>query len=193
MNNCIIICLISFLVAACSLQKSNENPVPLNEYASWEPENHYFRASLISLHYLTETQPVDQLKSIYQQFENSHHLILTPAGLPDGTFSAVSLPDAFDYTHQIQITICDGKITTVHYDEMRLDGNSKRSDSAYARHMIAVGTIPSIAYNSMEKQLLKNQDLSKIDGVSGATYSYYRFKYVTYLAFMKAKLSDKNQ
>jgi major membrane immunogen (membrane-anchored lipoprotein) len=43
-----------------------------------------------------------------------------------------------------------------------------------------------IAYPEMEEMLLTTQDITKVDGVSGATYSRYRFRYAVCLALMKA-------
>lgn len=48
------------------------------------------------------------------------------------------------------------------------------------------GTTPAIAYPHMEESLMANQDLMQVDGVSGATYSLYRFRYAVTVALMKA-------
>jgi major membrane immunogen (membrane-anchored lipoprotein) len=44
--------------------------------------------------------------------------------------------------------------------------------------------------SNMEKQLLENQNIVKVDSTSGATYSLYRFRCVIILALMKAKLEN---
>ena len=64
----------------------------------------------------------------------------------------------------------------------------KQEDEAYNEEMSVTGTTPANAYPILENQLLKKQDLSKINAVSGATYSLYRFKYAVIVALIKAQL-----
>jgi major membrane immunogen (membrane-anchored lipoprotein) len=57
--------------------------------------------------------------------------------------------------------------------------------------MSITGTTPAIAYPNMEQQLISKQNIMDVDGVSGATYSLYRFRYAITIALMKAMLKDK--
>ena len=54
--------------------------------------------------------------------------------------------------------------------------------------MSVTGTTPAIAYPVMEKMLLSTQDMMQVDGVSGATYSLYRFRFAVTVALMHAYL-----
>lgn len=56
--------------------------------------------------------------------------------------------------------------------------------------MSRIGTTPKIAYPILEKQLIEKQDVLKIDAVTGATYSLYRFRYAVIIALIKAKLTS---
>jgi len=54
--------------------------------------------------------------------------------------------------------------------------------------MLKSGTSPSIAYPINEQELIKNQDYMKVDAVTGATYSLYRFRMAVAKAFEKANI-----
>jgi len=54
--------------------------------------------------------------------------------------------------------------------------------------MLKSGTSPSIAYPIYEQELIKNQDYMKVDAVTGATYSLYRFRMAVAKAFEKANI-----
>ena len=49
------------------------------------------------------------------------------------------------------------------------------------------GTTPAVAYPLYEQRLLKSQDIMKVDAVTGATYSLYRFLIVAAQALTEAK------
>ena len=61
MNNCILICLLSFLLATFSFQRPDEKPAPNSNDISKEFKNQYFESSFISLYYI-ETQMDGQLQ-----------------------------------------------------------------------------------------------------------------------------------
>ena len=48
------------------------------------------------------------------------------------------------------------------------------------------GTTPAIAYPSYEKQMLEKEDFNKIDAVSGASYSDYRFRLAILYAILNS-------
>ena len=56
--------------------------------------------------------------------------------------------------------------------------------------MSITGTTPAIAYPDMEQQLISKQNIMDVDGVSGASYSLFRFRYAVTIALMKAMIND---
>ncbi|MDH7605809.1 MAG: hypothetical protein QHH13_12980 [Melioribacter sp.] len=57
--------------------------------------------------------------------------------------------------------------------------------------MSVTGTSPAIAYPLYEKQLIDKQDFRKVDAITGATYSLFRFRYALSIALMKARLANQ--
>lgn len=185
-----LILIVSFLWSGCQqIEKAPE--YPLGDFDKWQRDNPYFRAALISLHYMTETMAVEKLDSIYKGIQQSYNLPVVPRQMPDGVYRASSPYDAFDYNHTITLEIKNGKLIGVNYDEIHRNGHSKRDDTDYAKSMKMAGTTPDSAYANMEKQLLEKQDLTQVDAVSGATYSKFRFTYAGYLALMKAAMKRR--
>lgn len=172
------------LLVSCKQEQSCN--CQLNEYSWWKPQDKYFVAALQSLHFITETQSISQVDSAYRQFQNGYGMPMNAMSAANGEFTGVSLPDAYGYRHAIILNIHNGKIIRINYNEVKDDGHSKRADVAYGQEMKKYGCTPYEAYTSMEKQLLEKQNLADIDAVSGATYSYYRFRYAAWLALMKA-------
>jgi len=150
----------------------------------------YFKADLVSLHFMTETQPVGELDSIYTRMIESLQLPQNALHCADGTFTGESLPDAYDYRHIAQIKIKHEKIVWIDYDEISRDGQGKEKNRTYCEQMNPAGTNPSLAYPVMEKELLDTQDVSKVDGLTGASYSRYRFRYAVMIALIRARLSN---
>lgn len=172
-----------FTIVSCSKPVSD-----LDQIKAFKPDNKYFKSSLVSLHFMTEVMSIDKVESAYKQMYSAFDLPTTAEGVPDGVYSAESPLDAFDYKHVINIEVKDGKITSVDYNEVKLNGIGKQEDETYCEEMIISGTSPAIAYPIMEKQLLKTQNSLDIDAVSGATYSLYRMRFALSIALIKAKL-----
>ena len=84
--------------------------------------------------------------------------------------------------------INEGKIINIHYDELKPNDKNKRTDTEYNREMLKSGTSPAIAYPIYEQQLIKSQDYMKVDAVTGATYSLYRFRIAVAKALEKARV-----
>jgi len=80
------------------------------------------------------------------------------------------------------------KIISVDYNEVHKNGIGKEEDEDYNKEMSVSGTNPAIAYPNMERQLINKQNLEKLDAVSGATYSLYRFRYAGIMALIQAQL-----
>jgi len=84
--------------------------------------------------------------------------------------------DSHGYKPQLEITIENGEIARVKYDEVSKDGTLKSEDETYNKKMSEhSSTNPEKAFPELEDQLLSKQDTS-IDTVSGATASSTTFK-----------------
>lgn len=107
----------------------------------------------------------------------------------DGTYNGESIYDNYKYKHIIKIEIKDEVIVSVKYDEIKRTGSRKSKDKKYNIDMKeGSGSAPSEAYPIYQEQFQKTQDLMKIDAVSGATYSLYRFRTAAIRALLKAKI-----
>ncbi|MBQ6505666.1 MAG: FMN-binding protein [Flexilinea sp.] len=93
----------------------------------------------------------------------------------------------------VKLTIKDNKITACEYDTYELDGTLKdenygkkdgevANQDFYNRAQRAVRAVPMYA-----EKLLETGDLSKVDGISGATISYNEFKEAVTDALNQAK------
>lgn len=97
--------------------------------------------------------------------------------LTDGTFNAEGEEDERGWKGQIDITVADGKISTVEYDEVNAEGKLKSEDEEYAKNMSAAsGVTPAEAYKQLEDSLLEVQEVDKVEVVTGATTSSDMFK-----------------
>lgn len=96
----------------------------------------------------------------------------------DGTYKAEQPNfDEHGWKGQIEITVKDGKIASVTYNEVNKDGQLKRDDQQYAENMKAkTGVTPKEAYEKLEQQLIEKQDPDKVDTVTGATHTSQTFK-----------------
>lgn len=95
----------------------------------------------------------------------------------DGVYSAEGAIDDKGWKPTIIITVEDGKIEDVDYDEVSEDGSKKSDDDEYAKSMKAVsGISPEEAYEQLEDDLESSQTVDKVDAVSGATGSSEQFK-----------------
>ncbi|MFC2124019.1 hypothetical protein ACFLU5_04335 [Bacteroidota bacterium] len=157
----------------------------------YKPDDKYFKAGLVSLHFIIETSSIDRVDSVFQQLIDAYKLPSKADGIKDGVYTGASPYDAFDYKHVVELEIKDGKIISIDYNEVHKSGRGKQEDKAYCEEMSITGTTPAIAYPNMEQQLLAKQDMLQVDGVSGASYSLYRFRYAITIALIKAILNNK--
>ncbi len=188
MRHLILVCLLilaSILISCCP-----EHVDDLDRFKQFRPNDKYFKSALVSLHFVVEVTDIPKIDESFQQIINGFALPVSAQGCPDGTFSGTSPYDAFDYAHTATITIKDEKIINVDYDEVHRDGHGKRNDEQYNTDMKdGGGTPPKESYPIYEQQLLDKQNIMEIDGVTGASYSNYRFRYAVMLALMKAHLA----
>jgi major membrane immunogen (membrane-anchored lipoprotein) len=175
-----------FLLTGLCLSCSSRQESDLDLIKKFKPEDKYFKSTLVSLHFMLETSPVEEVDTLFRQMIALYDLPVNAEEVKDGTYTGSSPYDAFDYRHVVKIRIEGGKIVEVDYNELLQDGLGKQEDEAYCEEMSVGGTTPAIAYPSMEQQLLATQDLMEVDAVSGATYSLYRFRYAVMIALMKA-------
>jgi len=160
----------------------------LNDVKNFKPDDKYFTASLKSLHFILETSSIERVDQQFTLLIKSYDLPVSAKDCADGTFIGESPYDAYDYKHVVKLTIKDEKIISVDYDEINYKGTGKRNNKEYCEEMSVSGTTPAIAYPVYENGLVEKQNMLKVDAVTGATYSLYRFRYAVTLALMKARL-----
>jgi major membrane immunogen (membrane-anchored lipoprotein) len=144
-------------------------------------------AALCRLPICVELLPTNLLEPLFASTFKDTSIAATPAGCRDGVYRADSPFNFFDYNYVIALTIGGGKILSADYDEVNRSGKGKQDDKEYAGEMEKSGTTPAIAYPIYEQRLLNTQDVMKVDAVTGATYSLYRFRIVAALALTTAK------
>lgn len=102
--------------------------------------------------------------------------------------------DKFDdhgWKPTLEMEIKDGKITRATFDYINTDGKFKTEDEDYAKAMKeASGTTPAEASGKLDDDLVKKQDVDKIDTVAGATHSTENFKKLAKAAIANAKKGD---
>lgn len=108
--------------------------------------------------------------------------------LKDGTYTATSEADERGYVSSIELTIAEGKISAVKYDEKDAEGVSKLDQPEYNKKMEEVtGSSPIAAYPVLEEALVEKQDVDAVDTVTGATTSSDSFKALAKEALESAK------
>jgi len=96
----------------------------------------------------------------------------------DGVYYAEE--DSFD-THgwkgMMTLTVKNGKITEVFYDEVSKSGELKSLNNSYSQMMKSVSKVaPKEAAEKLSSSLVAKQDPAKVDAVTGATDSSVRFR-----------------
>lgn len=147
-----------------------------------------YLSALCRLPMLIELLPPNMLEPVFASIVKDPPVAVTPAGCRDGVFRAESPPNFFGYRYIVTLAVKSGKIVSVDYDEVNASGKGKQGDKEYNKEMGKNGTNPAKAYPRYEQQLLKTQNILKVDAVSGATYSLYRFRTVAALALSEAKV-----
>lgn len=110
------------------------------------------------------------------------------AGLKDGTYTAQGDQDEKGYTASIEITVAEGKISAVKYDEKDASGVSKLDMPEYNEKMEAKGGAkPTTAYPALEASLVEKQDVATVDSVTGASTTSTSFTTLAEKALETAK------
>ena len=141
---------------------------------------------LEKIHWTIERSGVNEVRLAFKQICDENHFSSLVSRLKDGVYKGASPADDFGYRHSVTFEMKGGQMISVDYDEINAEGHGKRSNQEYGDAMKQSGTTPAIAYPSYEKQMLEKQDFNKIDAVSGASYSDYRFR----LAILYAVLNS---
>jgi len=124
-----------------------------------------------------ERHRVADVKAVFDFYLQLVSLPTKPDDCADGKYRGESIYDDYKYKHVVDLTIKKGEIIKIFYDEVKKGGASKRGDEKYCVEMKKMtGASPAEAYKFYEDRLLQTQDLMKIDALSGATYSLYRFR-----------------
>jgi major membrane immunogen (membrane-anchored lipoprotein) len=184
--NFLLILTIIFLNHSCI-----EHTDSLEKIKLYKPDDKYFKASMVSLHFIIETSAINKVDTVFRQLISSNDLPVSADGCQNGVYIGESPYDAYDYRHWVKIEIKDERIISIDYNEIHKSGNAKQEDEAYCKEMSVTGTTPAIAYPILENQLLQKQNMMSVDAVSGATYSLYRFRYALTIALIQAKIAKK--
>ena len=155
-------------------------------FAQPEKARTYKSAVLEKLHWIIERSDMKTVRAKFQEICNDNHFSSIVSGLKDGNYIGETPFDDYGYKHSVRFEMKNGCVISIDYDEIHRDGHAKQHDNEYCRNMLQSGTTPAIAYPSYESAMLKNQDFNKIDAVSGASYSLFRFK----LAILYAVLNS---
>lgn len=175
-----------FLIPSCNSCDCPEDG--LDKIRDFRPDDKYFKSALVALHFMMETSPTSEVDTLFSQLIQAFDLPVSAEGAKDGTYTGTTPYDAFDYRHEVEIVIENGRIAEVDYNEVKKDGHGKQEDEEYCDEMRVSGTTPAIAYPVLEETLLASQNMMDVDAVSGATYSLYRFRLAVTVALMQAYL-----
>lgn len=143
-------------------------------------------AILEKIHWIIERSDMNKVRSAFHEICDENHFPGLVSGLKDGTYKGASPADDFGYRHQVTFEMKGGKMISIDYDEIHKDGHGKQHDEAYCKRMLKSGTTPATAYPSYENQMLEKQDFNRIDAVSGASYSDYRFRLAILYAILNS-------
>jgi major membrane immunogen (membrane-anchored lipoprotein) len=138
------------------------------------------------MHWLIERSDMKTVHEGFEKISRENNFPSLVAGLKDGIYQGASPCDDYGYRHEVKFEIKDGKMVSIDYDEIHTDGHAKQSDKEYCQRMLQSGTTPAIAYPRYESRMLETQNSDKVDAVTGASYSLYRFK----LAILYAMLNS---
>ncbi|MDF2840149.1 MAG: FMN-binding domain protein [Clostridia bacterium] len=108
----------------------------------------------------------------------------------DGTYLATGIADQSNWVPEIAVTIDQGKITAVEYDE--ISPMKKSEYLEYQKSFKQQSKIDLLAvYTTIQNELIKNQDITKINDLAGATKTVENFKSLAASALNNAKDGDK--
>lgn len=142
--------------------------------------------ALEKLHWIIERSDMNKVRLDFQKICDVNHFSGVVSGLKDGKYKGKTPADDYGYRHEVEFEMKNGKLISIDYDEIHTNGHAKQHDEDYCKQMLRSGTTPAIAYPNYENQMLSKQDLNKVDAVSGASYSQYRFKLAILYAILNS-------
>ncbi|WP_075572930.1 FMN-binding protein [Colibacter massiliensis] len=120
----------------------------------------------------------DDNKDEAPQEQPAQAMTVDMSKVKDGTYTAESSMDKVHGKAVITLTIADHKITAVDYKGIDKDGTTVKT-SDYGKDKDPTNAKKAqVAYRAQSQyvdELLKKQDLSKVDAISGATINYNQF------------------
>jgi major membrane immunogen (membrane-anchored lipoprotein) len=143
-------------------------------------------ANLEKIHWMIERSDMNTVRQKFKEICDENHFSSIVSRLKDGIYNGASPADDYGYRHEVTFEMKNGKMISIDYDEIHTDGHAKQHDEEYCKRMLQSGTTPAIAYPQYENQILQKQDFNRIDAVSGASYSNYRFKLAILYAILNA-------
>ncbi|MGD9929949.1 MAG: FMN-binding protein [Mangrovibacterium sp.] len=152
-----------------------------------QPNHSEKQQKLETLHWIIERSPLDAIRREYDKTMLETGFPKTLVELKDGSYYGETPFDDFGYKHIISFEMRNGEIIRADYNEINENGQGKQKDADYCKRMRQSGTTPAIAYPKYEKQLMRKQLPDKVDAVSGATYSMYRFKLALAFAILNTQ------
>jgi len=151
-----------------------------------QPQDPKTADQLNLIHWMIERSEIDKVKIDFGKMCDKFNLTSNLSGLKDGIYHGVSPADDYGYRHDVKFEMKNGKLISIDYDEIHLNGHGKQNDKKYCEEMMQSGTSPEIAYPKYESGMVTKQDFNQVDAVSGASYSLYRFR----LAILYAKYNS---
>lgn len=100
------------------------------------------------------------------------------ASFQDGVYHAeYDRSDVRNWKAFVDVTVKDGKITEAYYDYTNEAGDLRTEDEGYTEGFSAAnnGMTPREAFDELGVRLVEEQDIEKVDAVSGATHSSRNF------------------
>ena len=155
-------------------------------YSLGPKDNNKKKEVLEQMHWLVERTDMQGVRVGFENFCRQNDFPSVIRQLKDGIYKGASPEDDYGYRHEVTFEIKEGKMIFIDYDEIHKDGHAKQHDEEYCKHMLVSGTTPAIAYPRYESQMLEKQDYNKVDGISGASYSLYRFRLAILYAMLNA-------
>lgn len=116
----------------------------------------------------------------------------TKSAYKDGAYHAIyDRMDVRNWKAFVDVTVKDGKITTVNYDYVNDAGDLRTNQQAYTDGFKAVnGYTPREGFDTLGDRLISAQNIEKVDTVTGATHSSRNFKALSKAVLEKAKEGD---
>ncbi|WP_409525557.1 cytochrome b5 domain-containing protein [Nitrincola sp. MINF-07-Sa-05] len=113
-------------------------------------------------------------------------------GYRDGSYYAESEPDSRGWRALVEITIVNGRIASVYYDEIQRDDEGvfqarKSDDLNYADRWRRVSQISHLsAFEGYENQLMLTGSIDNVDALTGATSAFESFRRLVHKALAEA-------